>query len=282
MIDARNVYRKVTRKIYDFTPEQQKNLSAIVWLYRGHADRFVELVVDYLERMIEAMGHAIAPLRRLSAALAEAIAARARDGLSDDLAERIDELKTTEATFGEDVERFEAMVQEISNAWQPPSRDNESLKDFAERAEPLADVSRDLIRQADHLYNLLSRLAEATKKNDRGSPLRPLDQARKEAVEHLKSWRYFRRQAHWLQQRFPSAELRDVEGLVKLVDLKELEENDWSLSPGRYVGVAPEEEDEDFDFEETIREIHTELDELNADAAHLAATMKRNFEELAI
>ena len=36
MIDARNIYRKVTRKIYDFTPEQQQNLTAIVWLYRGH------------------------------------------------------------------------------------------------------------------------------------------------------------------------------------------------------------------------------------------------------
>ena len=35
MIDARNVYRKVTRKIFDFTPEQQQNLSSIVWLYRG-------------------------------------------------------------------------------------------------------------------------------------------------------------------------------------------------------------------------------------------------------
>ena len=31
-------------------------------------------------------------------------------------------------------------------------------------------------------------------------------------------------------------------GLVKLVDRKELKENDWSLTPGRYVGVAPEED----------------------------------------
>ena len=46
----------------------------------------------------------------------------------------------------------------------------------------------------------------------------------------------------------PGAELRDVEGLVKLVDRAEIEANDWSLTPGRYVGVAPEEEDEDFDF----------------------------------
>lgn len=37
MIDARNVYRKVTRRIYDFSPEQMRNLAAIVWLYRDYA-----------------------------------------------------------------------------------------------------------------------------------------------------------------------------------------------------------------------------------------------------
>ena len=51
--------------------------------------------------------------------------------------------------------------------------------------------------------------------------------------------RYFYHQAEWLVERFPEGKLRDVEGLVKLVDRKELKENDWSLTPGRYVGVAP-------------------------------------------
>ena len=74
----------------------------------------------------------------------------------------------------------------------------------------------------------------------------------------------------------------DVVGLVKLVDLKEPEENDWSLTPGRYVGIAPEEEDEDFDFEQTIREIHVELQGLNEEAAKLAAKIARNFEELGV
>ena len=73
-----------------------------------------------------------------------------------------------------------------------------------------------------------------------------------------------------------------MEGLVKLVARKQLEANDWSLTPGRYVGVAPEEPDEDFDFEETLREIHVELEDLNAEAVQLAATIKRNFEELGI
>jgi type I restriction enzyme M protein len=51
MLDARNVYRKVTRKIYDFSPEQQANLSAIVWLYRGQQDRFLGLVQSYITRL---------------------------------------------------------------------------------------------------------------------------------------------------------------------------------------------------------------------------------------
>ena len=108
------------------------------------------------------------------------------------------------------------------------------------------------------------------------------DEARGLAVEQLKQVRYFWKQAHWLTERFPEAKLRDVEGLVKLVDIKEIEANDWSLTPGRYVGVAPEEEDEDFDFEETLREIHVELEDLNAEAVTLAATIKRNFEELGV
>ncbi|UCF90569.1 MAG: hypothetical protein JSW39_20065 [Desulfobacterales bacterium] len=62
----------------------------------------------------------------------------------------------------------------------------------------------------------------------------------------------------------------------------EIEANDWSLTLGRYVGVAPEEEDEDFDFEEAMREIHVELEDLNAEAVKLAAAIKKNFEDLGI
>ena len=58
---------------------------------------------------------------------------------------------------------------------------------------------------------------------------------------------------------------------MKVVPVGEIAGNDWSLTPGRYVGVAPEEVDEDFDFEEALREIHVEIEDLNAEAARLAA-----------
>ena len=106
--------------------------------------------------------------------------------------------------------------------------------------------------------------------------------ARAAAVEALRRTRHFVHQADWLQERFPDARLRDVEGVVKLIELGGAEAHDWSLTPGRYVGVAPEEEDEDFDFEEAMWSIHMDLNELNEEAAELAARIARNFEELGV
>ncbi|MHC5774445.1 type I restriction-modification system subunit M [Nostoc sp.] len=50
MIDARNVYRVVTRKIRDFSEEQLQNITAIAWLYRGQQERYLGLVGEYLNK----------------------------------------------------------------------------------------------------------------------------------------------------------------------------------------------------------------------------------------
>jgi type I restriction enzyme M protein len=168
------------------------------------------------------------------------------------------------------------------------------LKKAVDRLATLAETSRDLIKQADLLYKLACRLIETCENecDAKGSDAwtsrditrarKAADEARALAVEQLKQVRYFWRQAHWLTERFPEAELRDVEGLVKLVDRAEITAKDWSLTPGRYVGVAPEEEDDDLDFEEVLRDIHVEQEDLNAEAVQLAAKIIKNFEELGI
>src|SRR4029079_11343363 len=99
-------------------------------------------------------------------------------------------------------------------------------------------------------------------------------------IGQLKRAAYFHRQVAWLQDRFPKAELQTVPGLVRLGDRKDIEAADGSLTPGRYVGAAPPEEDEDFDFEQTLRDIHTELADLNKEAVELATKIQENFEEL--
>ena len=158
----------------------------------------------------------------------------------------------------------------------------------------MAERGRNLARQIDLAAKLAGRVVDTAVKeleardSDRwpnaeiGKARRSLESARGPAVEALRRTRHFVHQADWLQERFPDARLRDVEGLVKLVERGEVEAHDWSLTPGRYVGVAPEEEDEDFDFEEALRSIHLDLEGLNEEAEKLAARIARNFEELGV
>src|SRR5690606_1125931 len=140
----------------------------------------------------------------------------------------------------------------------------------------IAAELRGLVKQADLIYKVASRardaaaaladdesadeevtkaLAEHFDRRSLTRLIKDLDEARKALVDQLKRTAYFHKQIAWLQDRFPDAQLVDVPGLVKVVSRAEIEAADWSLTPGRYVGVAPPEEDEDFDFEEALREI---------------------------
>ena len=308
MIDARNVYRKVTRKIYDFSPEQLNNLSSIVWLYRGQPERFLSLVTDYLEQTLSEARHCfeianpgnetlhplpdyLAAQDALNQALAPFLKSLAPQG---EHSVPLDEWQQALATLRDDAGTFQHAITQREQIWQQARRDNASLQQAAAELAPLAETSRDLIKQADLVFKLAMRLvdycdkdlnardSEHWKRAEINRARKVADETRKIAVDQLKQVRYFHRQAHWLQDRFPQAVLRDVEGLVKLVDQAELAANDWSLTPGRYVGVAPEEVDEDFDFEAALRDIHVELQGLNDEAAVLAAKIARNFEELGV
>ncbi|MHB8765774.1 MAG: class I SAM-dependent DNA methyltransferase [Deferrisomatales bacterium] len=314
MLDARNVYRKVTRKIYDFSPEQRQNLLAIVWLYRGQKGRFLDLVSGYLtstlreaDACFEAQGpdgKAVRPMEAYASSI-DVLRSLMRDFLEKaDRTGPQEEFRIafqqTAETFVEDAEAFlNAIAREEAAAvgWVKRSGPTISQEALA-RLAPLADTSRDLVKQADQVYKLASRLVEALQHAPSPQPspkgrggdglgairrqLKAADEARHALVEQLKRVRYFWKQAHWLVERFPDAELRPVPGLVKLVDVAEIAANDWSLTPGRYVGVAPEEVDEDFDFEEALRDIHIELEGLNAEAVELAGRIARNFEELGV
>ncbi|MFH1998762.1 MAG: N-6 DNA methylase, partial [Planctomycetota bacterium] len=308
MIDARNVYRKVTRKIYDFSPEQEQNLLAIVRLYRGRTDQYLDLVAGYCRRMlaegescfiahddngekIRPLPSFIASLSALQNALQPFLKQLPADGSH---AEALKELEGATPAIKTDVENFHKAVAEQHANWKKQRSTNGELKKAVDRLAPSAETSRNLVKQTDLLYKLACRLIETCEKDcgardsdawssrDITRARKAADEARQLAVEQLKQVRYFWKQAQWLTERFPEAKLRDVEGLVKLVDRADLEANDWSLTPGRYVGVAPEEVDEDFDFEETLREIHVELDDLNVEAVNLAVTIKKNFEELGV
>jgi type I restriction enzyme M protein len=296
MLDARSIFRKVSRSVCDFSPEQQKNIAAIVWLDRGQQDRFLKIVERYLSEAVELGAAAQNPLEVYEEVLdklvniIEPFAKAKRE--DDPLAEPWSELTGAQATLAADIEAFgkEAVAQ--AKAWVKAARDNAGLNAARTGLHPLADRCRDLSKQVDLAAKLAGRVidiavkelsarnADAWNNAEVNRARKTLDEARAAAVEALRQARYFVRHADWLQERFPNAVLRDVEGLVKRVDRATIAAHDWSLAPGRYVGVAPEEADEDFDFEEALRTIHIDLKGLNEEAAELAVRIAKNFEEL--
>ena len=172
---------------------------------------------------------------------------------------------------------------------------NEGQHAARQAFDPIADRIRGLVKQVDLLFKLVSRTGQMAQElagieqvsdcYDRkvaAKRIKQLDEERKVAVEQLKAATHFHRQIVWLQDRFPEAAMRDVLGLCKVVTRAEIKAADWSLTPGRYVGVAPPEVDEDFDFEQTLRDIHVELADLNREATELAAKIQENFEELGV
>ena len=306
MIDARNIFRKVTRKIYDFAPEQEQNLLAIVWLYRGETQRFLDLVGAYCKRSLEATAACFkredvdsqpgSPLLDYGGAvesLLKALPLPPSPATAESaITPLMQEAATSLAALRSAITSFDDLLAGEWAGWSAPRTGAEACTLVAEQAE-VAEKSRELVRQVEHLYQVSGRLADAVTTAEAGvgngaagrglARLRKsADDARGVAVTQLKLVRYCWRQAHWLVERFPDAVLCDVAGLVKRVDRAELAAADWSLTPGRYVGVAPEEVDEEFDFEEAIKAIHDEMETLNADAVELAATIQRNFAELEI
>jgi type I restriction enzyme M protein len=306
MIDARNVFRKVTRKIYDFSPEQLANLTAIVWLYRGEQERFLSLVKSYFERtcaevarLSEALGPFDATLKTASEQIGtfavclskpKSTAKEQLQPCADANAELIQVAKAyhnDRAKLSKDVDAFTT-----KHAGDPPAT-NKAQHAARQALDPLADGLKGLTKQIDLLYKLCARagqLATEIPADNDGTPrldrralskrVKELDDQRKTAVEQLKNAAYFHRQIAWLQDRFPKAEIEAVPGLCKIVTRDEIEKAEWGLTPGRYVGVAPPEVDEDFDFEQALRDIHVELADLNKEAGHLAARIENNFEGL--
>jgi type I restriction enzyme M protein len=293
MLDARGIYRKVTRKIFDFSPEQLANLTSIIWLYRGQSDRFVALVEQHLNNAVLEADLALTPTEEFTDALEDACEEIAPFFNGKEI-DTFTEFDKAVATLREDASAFAKAVGQTQKAWAASKRDNDALRASAGKIGDLAEHGHDLARQIDHTTKLFTRLVDSAEneldardsEKWSGREIRAvgklLEERRVTATGQLHLIRYFARHAHWLQERFPDTKLRDVEGLVKTVSFKDLEANDWSLTPGRYVGVAAQEEDDDFDFEETMREIHSELADLNTEAVELAATVAKNFEAMSI
>lgn len=296
MIDARSIYRQVTRSIYDFSPEQQQDIAAIVWLYRGEKERFNALVEDYLitaasaaARIFDANEHFLfqySQLWQLTTSFVDAHASHEQvAGFQSAIDESVGTLRkvANEATAGlldykeekptgeRPLDALHGLLEEVSSAAEP-------VKRIQKLCETLVENVSDLVQYCEKELDAKKDSGWETKKVK--STLNALSEAKNSLQTVVDTVRKHHRHGQWLLERFPYGRIEDVEGLVRVTDREEIEANDWSLTPGRYVGVAPDEVDPDFDFVETMAGIQQELQGLDAQAMELNRSIQRILDEV--
>ena len=95
---------------------------------------------------------------------------------------------------------------------------------------------------------------------------------------------YWQEQIDWLTTRFPDGKYVDVVGLCKAASLEGedgIKDQDYSLNPGRYVGVVIEDDGlTEEEFKAQMFSLQQELSQLNEEAHALETKIENTFKEL--
>ena len=79
--------------------------------------------------------------------------------------------------------------------------------------------------------------------------------------------------------KFVDGTLEDEKGFCKVSDLEEIKKHDFILTPGRYVGFKPEEDD-GIPFEDKMKTLTTELGELFKESDELQDKIRKSLSEI--
>lgn len=95
---------------------------------------------------------------------------------------------------------------------------------------------------------------------------------------------YWQANIDWLKERFPEGKYKDVIGLCKVAKLEGedgIKDQDYSLNPGRYVGVVIEDDGmTEEEFKEKMLGLKDEYDLMSRDIIKLEETLDTNIKEL--
>lgn len=273
-IDARRIYYQTSRSTRAFTQAQLMNITAIVWLYRGETDQFAELRQRYQTAMTTWHDTSVVQpdekktYKGVDAHKTKTAAALQKLGKGFRFWYNTIDILLTDAVR-------EALAK--NPAWLTTIDALESVA--ADQLTDKATINA-LYKQADEAVTFADKTLRPEKdksftKADLRGLLRILAAERDDLLFVLERVSYFATQIHWLDSHFPDGTYRDVEGLCRLASRADIAAQQYSLNPGRYVGVALEDDGmtaEEFrDFVEaqtdTLATLHAEADQLQQQIA---------------
>lgn len=295
-LDARNTYHQINRAQREWKEEQIQNLAAIVRLYRGETDRYLELVSHYVQNADKSIKALPAVFDAFQNKLKSSLSNLKQYALDSKSKRKPEEQKKLDASGL--IQKFNNLVfQEITlpvtvrNGAASTNVDqlaySEKLSAFVnalKEQDIILKANKDALSEVWAIADKLLKL-KADKSwfdlelNNLAKTLDELHQNWKAAADQVAYWHT---NMHWLQSRFPDALYTDVVGLCKVAEKTEYaEEQDYSLNAGRYVGVELLEDDTSAEeFKIKILGKNLEFEQLQKSSSALEIQIKENIKSL--
>jgi type I restriction enzyme M protein len=285
-IDARNIFTQVDRAHRELSGEQIQNIALIPRLHKGRRQEFVDQVDRYLHQGMAQLKDATEHLPALSERLLAVLAEESADAQTSQAAR--DAIAALQAQWGQLAALAQAQDQHERTRGQKHSVEDRNKAQHLLRAQftPFFSGLHSAVKGLDKaIREMDKRNAEAAKADGKRATANRQAKGVKAAMQalhdELKAAELYYQHVSWLQERFPKAAYEDVTGLCKLASREEIAEQDWSLNPGRYVGVVIEEDGKtEEEFAAQILEAKDQLVELSDKANALATIVTANLEKL--
>ena len=279
-IDARNIFTQIDRAHREFSDEQVANIAIISQLHKGRRERFLALVDHYFAQGIASLHAHQASIEALCAQLFEALEDKAARKTVTDLKKQWAGLATLEERYAS----YLTFLQQPGKAAKkdPVEAHNTAQHQLRAAFTPFFTALHADLKALDKtLRQHEKQLTDAAQANGKRASADRKTKILKTALEALhaevKESETWFTHIQWLQERFPKAQYEDVTGLCKLATRAEVAEQDWSLNPGRYVGVVIEEDGKnEEEFIGGLLKMNDELTRLNFEARALEEVIAGN------
>ena len=266
-IDARNIFTQIDRAHREFSEEQIQNIAIISQLHKGRREKFVQLVDRYFAAGMEQLIENKTRVKPVSVQLLEVLD-------NDAGKSAVGELMKQWAALNKLQTRYEEYREKHAGEKAVDAK-NKAQHQLREAFDPFFAALHGGLKQLDKIVRQHEKqqAEQAQKDGKRGTTDRKtkaLKTALEELHKEVKNAEIFYQHIHWLQDRFPKAEYEDVTGLCKLATPAEVKEQEYSLNPGRYVGVVIEEDGKtEEEFITDLLRLNDELEALNGEASQL-------------
>jgi len=278
-IDTRNIFTQIDRAHREFSDEQIQNIAIISRLHKGRREEFTALVDRYFQQGVEKLAETSGRVEPIAAQLSEVLdgVAEGKEAVAG-LVGQWEQLGELQKGYGDYLARHGAEVSVDAR--------NKAQRHLRETFDPFFAELHEGLKQLDRVVRGRQKeLAEQARAEGKRGTTDKKTKALKTALEalhtELKNAESYYRHINWLQERFPVAAYEDVTGLCKLATLDEVKEQDYSLNPGRYVGVVIEEDGKtEEEFIEALLTTNESLEELSTQARRLETVISKNIRTL--